>query len=104
MSEISVIVHDPVPHDIEPITADEMKENLEALGYHVKAVLVRQDYAPPYWLLHRECNHHVGPFSTRLDAITAREVAIAPEVFEILGDDEFKEYLDVRAECRANLA
>lgn len=49
----------------------------------------------PCWLLHREANYSVGPFSTYLDAITAREVALAPEVFEVLGNKEFHEYLDV---------
>lgn len=95
---ISVIVHDPLPHDVAPITADEMKDNLEALGYHVQAVLVRQDYAPPCWLIKRDIGRHLGPFSTRLDALTALDLTLNAEAWEILGDDEFKTYLDVRAE------
>lgn len=101
MSDISVIVHDPVPHDTAPITADEMKDNLEALGYHVQNVLVRQNYAPPYWLVRRDIGKHVGPFSSRLDAVTALELTPSVTAYDVLGDDEFKEYLDVRSERRA---
>jgi len=101
MSEISVIVHDPVPHDIAPIDADEMKDSLEALGYHVKNVLVRQDYPPPYWLVRCDIGKHLGPFSSRLDACTALDLVPASAVnWEVLGDEEFKTYLDVRDERR----
>jgi hypothetical protein len=96
---ITVIVHDPVPHEISPITADEMKDALEALGYHVQSVLVRNDYAPPHWLVRRDIDKHLGPFSTRLDACTALDLVPADDsAWEVLGDDEFKTYLDVRYE------
>lgn len=98
MSEISIIVHDPVPDDV-PITAEEIRESLDALGYHVRHAIVRNDYAPPCFLVRRDIGKHLGPFSSRLDAVTALDlIPTAASAWEILGDEEFETYLDLRAE------
>jgi hypothetical protein len=92
---ISVIVHDPDPDPFAPVTADEIRELLECIGYHVQGVLIRQDFPPPYWLIWRGSGRHIGPFSSRLDACTALELTNAQ--WELFSDDEFHIYLDTRA-------
>lgn len=103
---IAVIVHDPDPDPIAPITDTEMRETLEAVGYHVRAVLVRNDFPPPCWLVNRGLDKHVGPFSTRFDAVIAGDLAWPerradgfPE-WEVLADEEFLIYLDVRQQSK----
>jgi hypothetical protein len=44
-ARISVIVH-AEPEPFAPVTADEIRDVLEAAGYDVKGVLVRVDLSP----------------------------------------------------------
>lgn len=106
---IAVIVHDPDPDPIAPITEADIHDALDALGYHVRAVLVRNDFPPPCWLINRELDKHVGPFSTRCDAVIAADLAWPDRrddgfpVWEVLADEEFHIYLDVRQQARLNV-